>query len=271
MPYSSRTYLIYVDDSGNENVGWLWTALALPTELWTDHLRRWLAFRRWLYNAHAVPASFELHAQVWLSPQPEKHIPADELALVRDDAGELLEVVRRGRAHRRARFEIFEKAIKTIGSFPDARLFTTYTPTATGAAKLALYDDLLCFLEDFLIRERSHGMLVVDGLQDNGGHLRASHRALSIAKRRVVEDASHRRSSDSQLLQMADCCAYAALQSIQAKATLDIRFREQYQRSLTRVIARPADVEAGRCIRGLDYPADQTGCPSERAAPATSS
>lgn len=168
MPYSSRTYLIYVDDSGNENVGWLWTALALPTELWTDHLRRWLY---------------------------------------------------------RARFEIFEKAIKTIGSFPDARLFTTYTPTATGAAKLALYDDLLCFLEDFLIRERSHGMLVVDGLQDNGGHLRASHRALSIAKRRVVEGASHRRSSDSQLLQMADCCAYAALQSIQAKATMDIRFR----------------------------------------------
>lgn len=201
MPYSDRSYLVYVDDSGNEAHRWLWTALALPNELWTDHLRRWLSFRRWLYKQHAVPANFELHAQVWLSPQPSKH---------------------------------------TV-------------------------DQQLGFLESFLLAERAHATLVVDGLNDGGGHLRAAHRALRIDRRRVLEDASHRSSADSQLLQMTDLCAYAALQSIQAKATVDPRFRAQYETTLSRVIVRPGGFADGRSIRGLDYPADRSGCPLERA------
>ncbi|HEY5260853.1 MAG TPA: hypothetical protein VIJ33_01945 [Solirubrobacteraceae bacterium] len=105
----------------------------------------------------------------------------------------------------------------------------------------------------------------MDGLNDSGGHLRASHRALLIRKRRIVEDASHRSSADSQLLQMVDCCAFAALQSLQNKPSTDERFRRQYETALARIIMRPLNTE-GRCIRGYDYPADQTDCPSERAA-----
>lgn len=265
MPYSDRSYLIYVDDSGNESQGWLWTALAHPVELWTEHLRRWLSFRRWLYKQHAVPANFELHAQVWLSPEPAKHTDDAQLDLVRDDAGQLVPIVRRGREQRRARFEVYEKGLKTIGSLPDAALFTTHTGSSTGPAKFDLYDDLLCFMEGFLLSERAHATLVVDGLNDGGGHLRAAHRALLIRRRRVLEDPSHRSSADSQLLQMADLCAYAALQSIQAKLTVDPRFRAQYETALARVIVRPDGVEAGRCVRGLDYQADRTDCPSERA------
>jgi hypothetical protein len=265
MPRSERSYLVYIDDSGNEQVGWLWSAIAHPIELWTDHLGRWLSFRSWLYRTYLVPASFELHAQVWLSADPAKNTDAQQLARVTQPGGQLVEIVRKGRASRRARFEVFEKALKTIGSLPDAQLFTTSTPNSSGPAKFDLYDDLLCFLESFFLAEQAHGTLIVDGLHDGGGHLRRAHRALLIRRRRVVEDASHRASADSQLLQMVDLAAYAALQSIQSKPGLDPKFTGAYEKALSCIIARPSGESEGRAIRGLDYAADRANCPSERA------
>jgi hypothetical protein len=265
VPRSERSYLVYVDDSGNERVGWLWSAIAHPVELWTDHLRRWLGFRSWLYHRHGVPANFELHAQVWLSAEPAAGTGAAQLALVAQNDGQLVEILRRGKPFRRARFEVFEKALKTIGSLPEAQLFTTLTPESTGPAKFELYEDLLCFVEWFLLAEHAHGTLIVDGLHDGGGHLQRAHRALLIGRRRIVEDPSHRSSAESQLLQMVDLAAYAALQSIQRKPGLDPKFTERYEKSLDRIVVRPPGVTEGRCIRGLDYPADTTGCPSERA------
>lgn len=265
MPFPSRSYIVYVDDSGNEKVGWLWTALAVPLDLWTEYLGRWLSFRHWLYAKHAIPASFELHAQAWLAVEPSKQTAGDQLVLANRPPGGLPEILTRGKDQRRARFEAFEKGLRTIGTFTEARLFTTFTSASTGEAKFALYDDLLCFIEDFLAGEHGHATFLVDGGHDGGGHLRTAHRALLIKRRRVIEDAGLRRSSDSQLLQMADICAHAAFQSIQDKATLDEKFRRQYETRLGRLIARPFGVEEGRCVRGCDYPADRTDCPSERA------
>jgi hypothetical protein len=268
VPRPTRSYIAYVDDSGSENVGWLWTALVLPLDLWTEYLGRWLSFRRWLYRQYGVPAEFELHAQVWLSVEPARQTRAvEQLALVQDDGGEVIDILRRGRTRRRTRFEAFEKALKTIGTFTDARLFTVLTEGATGAAKFALYDELLCFVEEFLSQENAQATFIVDGAHDSGGHLRSAHRALLLKHRRIVEDAGLRRSSDSQLLQMADCCAHAAFQSVQNKASLDEKFRRQYETTMSRLIARPFDIEHGRSIRGLDYQGDSTNCPSERVRP----
>jgi hypothetical protein len=267
MPRSTRAYVGYVDDSGNEIVGWLWTALALPVDLWGEYLGRWLKFRQWLNRVHRVPASFELHAQAWLAASPAKETKSSQqLALIREDADELIPIVQRGRRQRRARFEVFEKALKTIGTFTEARLFTVACPgEASGTAKIELYDDLLCLIEKCLREEESHLMLMVDGAHDGGGHLRTAHRALLIEHRRIIEDAGLRRSSESQLLQMADFCAYAALQSIQDKAALDEKFRRQYERALDRLIFRPSGVSEGRAICGIDYAHDRSGFHSERA------
>lgn len=213
------------------------------------------------------PANFELHSQAWLSVEPAKHTDADEqLALAQDENGALLDVLRRGRARRKSRFEVFEKGMRTIGTFTEARLFTVGSPGTSGMAKIVLYDELLCFVEDFLSSEGGHGTFIVDGAHDSGGHLRSAHRALLLKQRRIVEDAGLRRSSDSQLLQMADVCAHAAFQSVQNKASLDENFRRQYETTLSRLIARPFGIENGRCIRGLDYQGETTGCPSERVA-----
>ncbi len=73
-----------------------------------------------------------------------------------------------------------------------------------------------------------------------------------------------RRSSESQLLQMADICAYAAFQSLQGKR--NAVFASRYEELLGRLIQRPFGVETGRCIRGFDYAAEIANCPSERIA-----
>lgn len=256
MPLPGRTYIVYVDDSGSDQVGLLWSALALPFDLWTEYLHRWLGFRRWLYQKHSIPASFELHAQVWLSTNPRRNTPEEQLALV--GSGEALpQILERGKPQRRARFEAFEKGLKTIGTFTEARVFSTFDPATDGPSKAALYDDLLRFLDEYLHAEGAHATLIVDGTQDGGGHRLASHRALSITRRRIVEDAGLRSSADSQLLQMADWIAYSAFQSIQEKESFDARFRRQYEDRLSRLLVRPFGVDGGRCVRGWDYTVEQ--------------
>jgi hypothetical protein len=201
---------------------------------------------------------------VWLSPDPLQETDAEALDALRDDDGELPGILLSGKAARRERSRWYEKALLTIGTFTEARLLTVYTPEHSGPAKIALYDDLLCFTEEFLAPEKAHATMLVDGAMDSGSHLRTAHRALLVNRRRIVEDAALRRSSDSQLLQMTDICAYAAFQSLQGKR--NAVFASRYEDSLARLIQRPFGVEVGRCIRGFDYSAEIDNCPSERIA-----
>jgi hypothetical protein len=76
---------------------------------------------------------------------------------------------------------------------------------------------------------------------------------LDIRRRRIVEDAGLRRSHESHLLQMADCCAYSAFQAIQDRDSRHPAFKASYERKLRRLIVRPFEIEDGRCIRGFDY------------------
>ncbi|HEU5063958.1 MAG TPA: DUF3800 domain-containing protein [Solirubrobacterales bacterium] len=251
MSFPQRSYIVYVDDSGNENVGSLWTGLAIPLDLWTEYLKRWLGFRSVLYGKHAIPASFELHAQAWLAIEPERHIEDESQRDLVMASGQMVELLQRNKAQRRMRSQMFEKGLKTIGTFTDARIFTVFKAGRKG--KMELYGELLCFLEEFLAQEGAHATVMVDGGHDSGGHLHKCHRALEIRSRRVVEDAGMRRSHESQLLQMADWCAHAAFQSVQERVDLDERFKRQYETSLKRLIVRPFDQDEGRCIRGLDY------------------
>ena len=133
MPYPARSYLSYVDDSGNEQVGTLWVALAIPFDLWSEYLSRWLSFRQTLYNKTGVPASYELHAQVWLSPDPLRDADEDQReALANCDVPEILV---RGKFMRRERSQWYEKALQTIGTFTEARVLTVYCRDHSGHAR----------------------------------------------------------------------------------------------------------------------------------------
>jgi len=55
------TYLVYVDDSGDETQDLL-TALAIPVSVWADTLQHWKTFRLWVTRRFDIPTSTELHA-----------------------------------------------------------------------------------------------------------------------------------------------------------------------------------------------------------------
>jgi hypothetical protein len=136
MAGHERSFVVYVDDSGNQDVGVLWTALAIPLDRWTEYLGRWQSFRRFL-------------------------------SLITGDDGEVLPLLTRTASARRARFETFEKGLKTIGTFTEARILTTFKAGRKG--KISLYSDLLSFLESFLTRENALAVVIVDGGHDSGG------------------------------------------------------------------------------------------------------
>ncbi len=251
MPHPDRSYIIYVDDSGNQDVGVLWTALAIPLEMWSEYLRRWQGFRQNLLAKHQVPSAFELHGHAWLSQRPTKELDEIQDELSRTAGGEILPILARSRESRKLRFQFFEKGLKTIGTFTEARLLTTFKPGRKG--KIDLYADLLAFVEEFLSRERAYAVVMVDGGHDSGGNLHKCHRALEIKTRRIVEDAGLRRSHESHLLQMVDWCAYAAFQTIQDRDNLSEAFKSHYKNELDRLIVRPFEVDEGACIRGFDW------------------
>jgi uncharacterized protein DUF3800 len=251
MARHERSFVVYIDDSGNQDIGVLWTALAIPLDLWSEYLGRWQGFRKFLAHKHGIPSGFELHGHAWLSQRPAKELERDQVVLITRDDGRDLPLLARTASARRERFEIFEKGLKTIGTFTEARILTTFKAGRKG--KIDLYADLLRFLEDFLAREKAFAVVLVDGGHDSGGHLLRCHRALDLKTRRIVEDAGLRRSHESHLLQMVDWCAYSAFQAIQDRDNRHPAFKASYERELSRLIVRPFEMKDGRCIRGFDY------------------
>lgn len=252
VPYPSGGYLVYVDDSGNEAVGSLWTGLAIPFELWTEYLGRWLAFRKAIYSKTSVPASFELHSQMWLSRNPIRDIPEAQLKLIRAEDRSVPAILQVGKDQRRERSRWFENGLRTIGTFDQARVITVHTSDPSGPAKIGAYRSLLRVLQQFLEAEHAWATLIIDGIDDGGGHIHAAHRELDIKTRRILEDAGHRSSAQSQLLQMADLCAHAAFQSITENPRHDPKFWAVYVKHLCGLIHRPFEIAEGRCIWGLD-------------------
>ena len=231
-------FLVYVDDSGDEDRVLL-SALAIPDRRWNGSLRAWLTWRKTLQHQHRLPVTYEIHSQEWLSASPE--VCWDEA-----EAG-LVAITTQGRDQRRLRFDVFEKCLKTIGSLADVQLLTLYRQ---GSNKFAAYDGLLAWIEDFLQEQDARATIILDGL-DQGFHYRACHRALKLAKRRILEDPTERKSCDSQFVQMADVCVHAAFQSVAKNEGRDLKVWGWYQNYLQRVIVQDGSEVDSRGIRGL--------------------
>lgn len=68
-----ETFLVYVDDSGNEDHGVLFSAVLLPADCWAKALGHWLSLRQELAEgADQLPSFFEIHSQPFLSARPLK-------------------------------------------------------------------------------------------------------------------------------------------------------------------------------------------------------
>lgn len=53
----------------------------------------------------------------------------------------------------------------------DPSPIAVFAPKHSGPAKVALYDEPLCFIEEFLAPEKAQATLIVDRAMDSGSHL----------------------------------------------------------------------------------------------------
>lgn len=184
----NTTYLVYVDDSGDENQDLL-TALAIPVEVWANTLQTWKGFRRWIARQFDIPTSTELHA---LNLGTNSNAGRDKLSALKPGD----------------RNQITKAAFSMIGSIAELRVLTVFSPVPEGSGKL--YPQLVAFVEEFCEFHNSHAVMWYDGTAESlGRSTRATHRALPYS-RRVLEDPSGYDSSESHLIQMTDFIAYSA-------------------------------------------------------------
>lgn len=189
----SETYLVYVDDSGDNDYR-LYSAVFINIRNWSSCLGTWLAFRRRLEAEYEIPLLYEIHAGKFFagrgrpSINPEHPVNTD----------------------RRLRRAIGTQGLELIGGLDNVR---TLTVAREGNSVRPAYDGLLDEVQTVLIEQDAFGILIVDG-EDTDVTYWAAHRDLKLADRRVVEDPWMQASHASQLVQIADLVAYAAHQHI---------------------------------------------------------
>jgi len=193
----------YVDDSGDDDQTLL-TAVEIPVEHWAICLKVWLGWRKALFRKHRLPASFEIHTGEFLRGK------GDPAPVLLDAKGAPLPTKEQPRINtsKGLRREIIHGSVAQIGLSPRTRFFTIY---AEGTDKMALYRDLLEWIEQELVIEQKHGLMLVDGIDSN---YRLQHRALPIRTRRIMEDVWMQDSVHSQFIQVADIAVHAAFQGI---------------------------------------------------------
>lgn len=84
-PFDRATYLIYVDDSGDETDSFH-TGIFVPVQQWSTYLARWLTYRKRLYTKHKVPSRWELHSSSWLMGK-DMPVPGDPNNLINTAKG----------------------------------------------------------------------------------------------------------------------------------------------------------------------------------------
>ena len=188
----STTYLVYVDDSGDETQDLL-TALAIPVSVWARSLQAWKQFRIWVARRFGIPTGTELHAL-----DLGTNSNAGRGKLPRLEPGD--------------RNKIASAAFRTIRSIAELRILTVFALVPEGSGNL--YPQLVAFVEDFCTFHDSHAVVWYDGTaEDLARSTRATHRALPYS-RRVLEDPRGYDSSESHLVQMADFIAHSAHQAV---------------------------------------------------------
>lgn len=206
-PVSSTTFLVYVDDSGDEDHDLL-AALCIPIQEWANVLITWKKYRSWVERWLKLPPTVELHGVDLLGRgvmQALDHVTGEE--------HNIPEVTKYSTGKQVRRSEVFQSGLASIGSCVNCRLLVCYEQAANGTANL--YERVLVpWLNEWLATERSWGVVWYDGtdLALIERH-KATHRNLPL-DRRVIEDASHQLSHHSHFLQMADLCVHGAYKTI---------------------------------------------------------
>jgi len=197
------TRMIYVDDSGVEERGWIvYGWVEVTPEGWRRGLRAWLELRKALFQDYVIHVSTELHATKFLQGRSE--ITAAPPERFKDEDGNI-QWKDLGR-------EVGERCLKLLRDCPEIRVGAVHHHTALrgkdyNEEKHRVYAALVERFDQELRASDSYGFITMDGEELR---YRDAHRALKLDTRHVIEDPAYHDSKMSQWTQMADLVAYTA-------------------------------------------------------------
>lgn len=198
--------LIYVDDSGNPNTGLaVFGWIEFSPDHWSEILSQWLDTRKRLWREFGINVTAELHTTRYANGRGRisKHVPERH--------------IHQGRTHwKDLGREVAVECLETLRSTEGLRIGSVYRqgePNIIGSTKQRTYTAFVDRLEAELAETDSLAMIFIDG-DGSDSTYRTTHRGLKLNQRRVVEDALHIDSRNSQLVQMADLVAWCANSAI---------------------------------------------------------
>ncbi len=217
-------YIVYIDDSGDESLA-IFSAIAVPIDLWSLTFERLREFRSSLRKSDGIFVYKELHAWKFISGRG--HI-SDQ-------------IVAKGR-----RCQIFKESLELLADLKGSRVFNVVFPSGY---KDRAFERLLNRINRTMEAWSSHAIIICDEgdeikftqlvrkmrvynpVQSNIGiwHDTGST-TRNIPINRIVEDPIFKKSQSSYFIQMADFTAYALLRkenplSSKSKYGIDTAFR----------------------------------------------
>lgn len=194
--------MIYIDDSGHPQSGLVvYGWIEFSPDHWAGVLRSWLDVRKKLWREFSIPVVQELHATEYINGRgrvskrlPDRHVH-DGVEHWKDFGREVA-------------IECLE-ALRCTEGLSVGAVWRRDAPTRVGHTKQDVYAALVARFEAELAEAGSLGLVFMDGDGSDTSY-RSTHRGLRLQDRRVIEDAVHLDSRDSQLVQMADLVAWSA-------------------------------------------------------------
>jgi len=197
--------LIYVDDSGDAEQGWVvygWVEVH-PRD-WNSALRTLLELRKELWRDFGVPPSRELHATHYangrgkVSAKPPQRFSAEDERVLWKDLGQ----------------EIAVRCLQTLRDCERIRTGAIWERTplrgpAYKHVKARVYRDLVRRWSDEHRTSGDFALVSMDGDGSDRSYFDA-HRALPLDSRHVIEDPMFHDSKRSQWVQFADLVAFSA-------------------------------------------------------------
>lgn len=194
--------LIYVDDSGRPQSGLVvygWVEFA--PDHWATALQAWLDTRKRLWRDFSIPVTQELHTTEYVNGRGRisRRLPAHHVhggVEYWKDFGH----------------QVAEECLATLRcteGLGAGAVWRRGDPGDFNRTKKDTYTALIQQFESELAQTDSLALVFMDG-DGSDTSFRATHRTLKLRERRVIEDAIHINSRDSQLVQMADLVAWSA-------------------------------------------------------------
>lgn len=194
--------MIYVDDSGHPQSGMaVYGWIEFSPDHWADVLKAWLDTRKMLWREFGVPLVRELHTTDYVNGRGRL-------------AKRVLERhIHNGQEHwKDFGREVAQVCLDTLRSTEGLTVGSVWRKGRAedlAQTRQETYSALIARFETELADTDSLALVFMDGDGSDTSY-RSTHRGLTLASRRVIEDAIHIESRSSQLVQMADLVAWSA-------------------------------------------------------------